>query len=312
MADVEIDEAERLRDFNRFYTRAIGVLSDRYLGHRRPLGASRLLFEIGEDGAEVRELRARLALDSGYMSRLLRSLESARLVALRASAGDARVRTAALTARGRREVADLDERARAVAFALLDPLSSEQRAELLAAMALITARLRLATIEIALVDPAGAEAQHCMRAYAAELAVRFPEGYDEAFLSPPADARAPGGAFLVAREQGRAVGCVLVRTLTARTGEIRHLWVDRDARRIGLARRLLGEIERRSQALGHRRVRLDTHRVLTEAVALYRSAGYREIPAYTDDPYGGHWFEKRLPRRGALSLPASDGALMRG
>jgi len=297
MSGAGIGEAERLRDFNRFYTQAIGVLSDRYLGRRRPLGASRLLFEIGEDGAEVRELRARLALDSGYTSRLLRTLESARLVALRASPGDARVRRAVLTARGRRELADLDERARAVALALLDPLGAEQRAELLAAMALIRARLRLATIELALVDPAGAQAQRCVKAYAAELAARFPEGYDEAFLTPPAEARAPGGAFVVARERGRAVGCVLVRTLTPRTGEIRHLWVDPAARRIGLARRLLEEIERRSQALGHHRVRLDTHRVLTEAVALYRSAGYREIPAYTDDPYGGHWFEKRLARR---------------
>lgn len=294
MAGARIDDAERLREFNRFYTRAIGVLNDRYLGHRRPLGASRLLFEIGGGGADVRELRVRLGLDSGYTSRLLRVLESTRLVAVRASDRDARVRTAELTAKGRRELADLDDRARAVALALLDPLSPEQRAELLAAMALIQARLRLATIELAAVDAGSAEARRCLAAYAAELAVRFPEGYDPAYLSPPAEANPPGGGFVIAREQGRAVGCVLVRTLEPGTGEIRHLWVAPAARRLGLARRLLAEIERRSLALGHRRARLDTHRVLTEAVALYRSAGYREIPAYTDDPYGGHWFEKRL------------------
>ena len=65
MTGAEIDEAERLREFNRFYTRTIGVLSDRYLGHGRPFAASRVLFEISDGGAEVRELRARLALDSG-------------------------------------------------------------------------------------------------------------------------------------------------------------------------------------------------------------------------------------------------------
>ena len=77
--DIE-DDVARLRRFSRFFTQRIGVLNDRYLGLSRPLGESRLLFEIGTGGADVRRLRSVLGLDSGYLSRLLRSLESQGLV----------------------------------------------------------------------------------------------------------------------------------------------------------------------------------------------------------------------------------------
>lgn len=95
---VTVADAEQMRDFNRFYTQTIGVLNDRYLGQHRPLAEARLLFEIGVEGADVRGLRARLRLDSGYVSRLLRGLESAGLVQTRRSPIDSRVRLAELTA----------------------------------------------------------------------------------------------------------------------------------------------------------------------------------------------------------------------
>ena len=73
-----MDESQlaRVRQFNRTLTRRIGALSDDYLGSGRPLAEARLLFEIGPGGSSVRELRTRLALDSGYLSRLLRTLEA--------------------------------------------------------------------------------------------------------------------------------------------------------------------------------------------------------------------------------------------
>src|ERR671925_277805 len=92
----------RLRSFHRTVTERVGALDARYLGRGRPLG------EIGLDGTEVRELRRRLGLDSGYVSRLLRSLEANGLVSVGGSSADARVRVARLTARGRRERAQLD------------------------------------------------------------------------------------------------------------------------------------------------------------------------------------------------------------
>src|SRR5919198_2494223 len=99
---------EQVRRFNRTVTERVGALNDHFLGLERPLGEARLLWEIGLDGCEVRVLRARLGLDSGYLSRLLRSLEAAGLVAVAASGRDGRIRIARLTDKGRAERAALD------------------------------------------------------------------------------------------------------------------------------------------------------------------------------------------------------------
>src|SRR2546422_10369969 len=86
-----MDAIAQVRSFNRTVTQQIGALADQFLGRDRTLGASRLLFEIGRDGIEVRQLRARLSLDSGYTSRLLRTLEAEGLIRTVASSPDARV-----------------------------------------------------------------------------------------------------------------------------------------------------------------------------------------------------------------------------
>src|SRR5437868_8919596 len=99
---------DQVRSFNRTVTQTVGALQQDYLGRNRPLGESRLLFEIGRNGATASELRARLDLDSGYLSRLLRSLERQGLVATKPEAKDKRVRRAQLTAAGRRELAVLN------------------------------------------------------------------------------------------------------------------------------------------------------------------------------------------------------------
>src|SRR5919109_1149099 len=105
MPDAMVDQVRR---FNRTVTERVGALNDHFLGLDRPLGEARLLWEIGPDGCEVRLLRARLGLDSGYLSRLLRSLEAAGLVQVSPSPTDARIRVARLTRPGRRERAALD------------------------------------------------------------------------------------------------------------------------------------------------------------------------------------------------------------
>ena len=73
---------EQVRRFNRTVTQRIGVLDDPFLARDRPLGQARLLWEIGPEGSDVKRLRARLDLDSGYLSRLLRSLESDKLISV--------------------------------------------------------------------------------------------------------------------------------------------------------------------------------------------------------------------------------------
>ncbi|MBV8529600.1 MAG: MarR family transcriptional regulator, partial [Candidatus Dormibacteraeota bacterium] len=107
MADAIV---EQVRSFSRTVTERVGALNDHYLGRDRPLGEARLLWEIGPSGCEVRRLRSRLGLDSGYLSRLLRALEAAGLATVTAGDGDQRVRVARLTAAGRRERATLDRR----------------------------------------------------------------------------------------------------------------------------------------------------------------------------------------------------------
>ena len=122
-----------LRAFNRTVTERIGVLEDQYLDRGRSLALDRLLWEIGTDGAEVRELRARLGLDSGYLSRMLRALEHEGLVVTVASGDDSRVRRAEITDAGRAEIGILDHLSDDLADAILEPLTPSQQDELLAA-----------------------------------------------------------------------------------------------------------------------------------------------------------------------------------
>src|SRR5207302_11492002 len=103
--------------------------------------------------------------------------------------------------------------------------------------------------------------------------------------------------FLVASVRSEPIGCGAVR-FHGRWAEVKRMWVAESMRGLGIARRLLSELERRAADAGARVVRLDTNRALSEAIALYRSAGYREIDAFTADPYAPFWFEKR-PRGAA-------------
>jgi DNA-binding MarR family transcriptional regulator/GNAT superfamily N-acetyltransferase len=291
--DRAADQIELVRDFNRYYSRRIGALTDRYLGQGRPLGEARLLFEIGA-GADLRDLRARLGLDAGYLSRLLRSLEEQGLVTVRAHARDGRVRVAGLTDAGVRERADLDTRSRDSVGELLDRLTPGQRDRLVAAQEEVRRLLRLATVTVDVVADDSEVARECLRAYADELAGRFPEGYDDAALSRPGELSGAAGAFLVAYEEGRPVGCGGWHRLTDEVAEVRHLWVRGGARGLGLGRRLLEELERDAAGRGIATMRLGTHRVLAEAIALYRQCGYTEIPRYDDSPYNQLAFAKPL------------------
>ena len=123
-------------------------------------------------------IRARLGLDSGYLSRLLRSLETAGLVRVAAGGGDRRVRVARLTAAGRRERAALDRRSDELARSLLAPLSSKQRDRLAAAMHEVERLLSAGNVQITSVDPEHPDAQYCLQEYVAELNRRSQRGFD--------------------------------------------------------------------------------------------------------------------------------------
>ncbi|MFJ2257604.1 GNAT family N-acetyltransferase [Streptomyces sp. NPDC087844] len=293
MEPMPVSEAHvtTLRRFNRYFTRRIGVLDDHYLGQDRPLGEARLLYEIGA-GASLRELRTRLGLDAGYLSRMVRALEKQGLVRVTVHPRDSRLRLAEPTPAGRAELAEQNRRADELAEGLLRGLSEPQRGRLTEAVAVTERLLRLAAITVRSVDATSADARACVARYAAELDERFPEGYAAADLVPPERI----AVFLVAYEEERAVGCGALCALDAGTTEVKHLWVHPDARGLGLGRRLLTELEHTAAERGHRTVRLDTHEALKEAAARYRTGGYTEIPAYGDNPHAGYWFEKPLPR----------------
>ena len=305
MTDGSTADVALVRRFNRTVTERIGVLQDEYLDRGRPLGASRLLWEIGAAGADTRTLRARLGLDSGYLSRLLRRLEGDGLVTTVAHPDDQRVRLVRLTAAGRRERSVLDERSDALARSLLDPLDGARRTRLLDAMAEVSRLLTAASVEVAVEDPGTPDARRCIDAYYAELARRFDGGFDPGATTQVDLERLvdPHGLLVLARLHGDAVGCGALVLHGRRPAEIKRVWVDDAARGLGVGRRLLDELEAQASARGARTVRLDTNRALVEAIAMYRSAGYREIPAFNAEPYAHHWFEKRLPP--AVSSPST-------
>jgi DNA-binding MarR family transcriptional regulator/GNAT superfamily N-acetyltransferase len=292
-------ETQVLRRFNRTWSQRVGVLDDSHLGTGLALGPSRVLFEVGSEpaGLAVAALRERLGLDSGHLSRLLRTLEGSGLVQVEADPDDARRRTARLTPAGAAALADLDRRSDALADRLVAPLTPRQRTRLAGALATADLLVRAATVELREVGAADPGARAATRAYVAELAALFPAGFDP---GPPDDEGMADAAFLLATSDGAPVGYGGVRALpagpgiTAGTGEVKRMWVDPTWRGAGLGSRLLREIEALARRRGHDRLVLDTNGGLTDAIALYERAGYARVERYNDNPHAEAFFAKDL------------------
>jgi DNA-binding MarR family transcriptional regulator len=307
------DQITQVRQFNRLVTQRVGALDDHFLGRDRPLGASRLLYEIGaRDGADLRELRRRLGLDAGYVSRLIQRLVKEKLVRLIRDPRDQRVRRAVVTARGRREIRELNARSDRLAGALLDAVPRRQRERLVGAMVEVHRLLRAAGVVFERVDPASPPARWCWARYFAELDRRFPHGFDPgtSLHVGDGDFRPPRGAFLIASIDGETVAGGCVTLSEPKVGWLKRMWVADAARGLGIGRRLLEALEREARTLGATTIRLDTNKALKEAIAMYRSAGYRQVPPFNEERYATHWFEKRLRQRqnrlnalGSESLP---------
>src|SRR5262249_12606997 len=249
MADTAI---EHVRSFNRTVTERIGALQDAYLARERPLGASRVLWEVGRDGPDLRALRARLDLDSGYLSRLVRGLERDGLVVVEPGEDDRRVRAIRLTDAGRAERAVLDERSDALANSFLAPLGDAQREKLLAAMADVERLLTAGLVAVDVEDPTSDAARFCLDAYAAELDATFEDGFDPAVSRPvdPALLTPPRGLLLLARLRSEPVACGVLRLPAGDAAEIKRVWVAPAARRLGVARRVLSELEAHARRAG--------------------------------------------------------------
>jgi GNAT superfamily N-acetyltransferase len=156
----------------------------------------------------------------------------------------------------------------------------------------------VALVELREVDPGHPDARQCLRSYFHELERRSGEPFDPhvGSTAEPHELRPPFGILLVAYLRDAPVGCGALKHYPGAPSDIKRMWVAESARGLGIGRRLLAELEARAVRHGDRAVRLETNATLTEAMALYRSVGYVEVPAFNDEPFADHWFEKTLER----------------
>jgi ribosomal protein S18 acetylase RimI-like enzyme len=152
-------------------------------------------------------------------------------------------------------------------------------------------------VEFRVADPESPDAMRCIGAYFDELDARSETGFDPGagISADPEELTPPRGALLLGYDGAEAIACGAVKHHPGEPTEIKRMWVAPEARGRGLARRLLSELERLAGESGATMVRLETNRNLAEAIAMYRSAGYAEVPPFNDEPFADHWFEKRLP-----------------
>ena len=132
-------------------------------------------------------------------------------------------------------------------------------------------------------------------AFFADIAARYP-GWEPASSQSvgPSDLAPPDGIWLVAYRDGRAIGCGGLQRLDAEIGEVRRIFLDQTERGRGTGRRLLVELEEHARRHGYKRVRLTTGDRQPEALRMFHSAGYKEIPPFTDGVFTRHWMEKAL------------------
>ena len=278
---------EAVRRFNRFYTRAIGVLKPGLLDSPFPLPQARLIFELAQyPGATASELRQALGLDPGYVSRLLAGLARNGVIARRGAPEDGRRSLLSLTARGRAALATLERRSRAQIASLLAPLAAAERERVVAAMR---------TIETALSPASAAATAFVLRPhrigdwgwivarhgtlYAKEF------GWDESFEGMVAgivggiverfDARRE--RVWIAERDGFAMGSVCLVAQSRRVARLRLLLVEPGARGLGVGRALVEECPRFARQAGYRKITLWTHDVLVQARRLYERAGFKLV-----------------------------------
>jgi DNA-binding MarR family transcriptional regulator/GNAT superfamily N-acetyltransferase len=289
-------EVALVRRFNRTVSQRIGALNDRFMTRSRPLGEARVLWEIGVEGTDVRSLRARLDLDAGYLSRLLRSLERAGMAVVEPDRVDRRVRNVRLTEAGLAERAILDQLSDRHAASFLEPLNESQRTRLIDALGVVERLLTAGLVRIDVADPTSAAAQYCVNAYFSELNTRFDNGFDPGRSTrvDAAELTEPAGLLLLAWLREEPIGCGGLKFHPTEPAEIKRMWVAPSARGLGVGRRMLAELEQRARMRAARIVRLETNRTLAEAISLYRKAGYHEVAPFNNEPYAHHWFEKRL------------------
>lgn len=304
MSEVTQQEAAALREFNRFYTRRLGVLNEGLLDSPFSLAEVRVMYELFARGpAMPSELADRLDMDRGYLSRLFMRLDEQGLLKSEASDLDRRSRTLSLTRKGRTAFAKLDAKSQAQAAELIAPMDSRGRRRLISALremrrALGDASAAAGPIVLRGHRPGdiGMVTQRHGELYAREY------GWDERFEALVAGILSRYIAeFNPARERcwiaerdGEFLGCVFLMHKGADTAQLRMLLVEPAARGTGLGRTLVDECIRFARQCGYKQMVLWTNSQLDAARHIYLSHGFelvREEPhdAFGDGSVGQYW-----------------------
>jgi DNA-binding MarR family transcriptional regulator/GNAT superfamily N-acetyltransferase len=292
----DIARVNAVRRFNRFYTRQIGVLQEALLDSAFSLTEVRVLYELNDrDGATATDLARDLSLDAGYLSRLLRKLESKQLIARRTLAADARQSGIALTAKGRAEFAELDARSHNQIVEWLSDLDRAEQGELLRAMATIERLLGPgdpASMPYVIRPPEAGELGWIVHRHGALYASEF--GWDENFEGLVArvvadyvrDYQPRRDRCWVAESEGEILGSAFIVHADEGVAQLRLLYVEPNARGRGVGARLIEECLRFAERAGYKHVRLWTNDVLASARRLYEAAGFEKVSAERHSRFG--------------------------
>ena len=299
------DRVAAVRAFNRFYTGRIGVLGEGLLRTPHSLTEARVLYELGQrDALDVADLRRELAIDAGYLSRLLARLEDHRLVTRERSSSDARRQRVGLTDEGAAAAAELDRRSADEIAALLAGLGEERERRLVAAMGVIRDVLDDASPPEAFVlrPPRPGDYGWIVHRHGVRYAEEY--GWDETMEAlvarivadyvERADHRRE--AAWIAEIDGEPVGCVLCVRKTDAVAQLRLLLVEPRARGHGIGARLIEECLRFGRRAGYEEITLWTNDVLHEARRLYERAGFELVESAPHHSFGHDLVEQTWAR----------------
>lgn len=284
-----------MRRFSRFYTRQIGLLQGDFLQSPFSLSEGRVLYELSKrDGLTASDLAADLGLDHGYLSRILSRFEKQGLIERARSKTDARQSHLALTAKGRKAFAPLDERSHEQVQRMLEKLAPGQQKRLTDAMRTIESLIgeNVEKPKVTIRAPKPGDMGWVVEKHGAVYANEY--GWNSHIEAITAEIV---GAFLknfdpnrercwIAEMDGEIVGCVFLVRETDKVARLRLLMVDPAARGLGVGKRLTEECIVFARKAGYRRITLWTHAILKAARGIYKAAGFKLTKEWVHDDFG--------------------------
>jgi DNA-binding MarR family transcriptional regulator/GNAT superfamily N-acetyltransferase len=308
MTETDLDRRiAAVRQFNRAYTQRIGVLDEGFLDTPFSLTQGRVLYELAEDdGVTAKDIADKLALDPGYLSRMLRAFQQSGLVESRRGAADGRRKALSLTAAGRAAFAPLDRNAKTGIARMLAPLTPARQEALTGSMGRITALLDpTAEAPIELRPHRAGDIGWIVERHGAVYAAEY--GWNAGFEAMVAEI----GAVLlhnfdpsregcwIAERDGERLGSIALARHGDEVAQLRLLLVEPAARGHGLGARLVDECLAFARGAGYREIMLETYSILTAARRIYAAAGFRLAEEHAEQAYGhdltGETWQMALP-----------------